>query len=328
MLILNAAEVAQALPMSEAIESMKAAYAALSTGKAQVPLRTRIPVETEEGVALFMPALVEDANETALGIKVVSVFNRNPGKRLPLIHAAVLVLDSVTGAVQALLEGGSLTAIRTGAASGAATDLLARRDASTAAILGAGVQARTQLKAVCTVRHIETVWVYTPDTVGMEAFIAEMKGKGSIPTNLRATSGPQEALSDADIVCTATTSATPVFEDTHLKPGAHVSGIGSYTLEMQEVPAETVARALVAVDSRSAAQVECGDLHVPLKSGQLKESDIVEIGEIAAGLKPGRSSDEQITFFKSVGVAVQDAAAGQLALSNARRLGLGAEVEL
>jgi ornithine cyclodeaminase/alanine dehydrogenase-like protein (mu-crystallin family) len=328
MLILSADEVVKALPMGEAIEAMKGAYAALSTGKADVPLRTRIPVEASEGLALFMPAHLQEGDEAALAVKVVSVFNQNPAKGLPLIHAAVLVLDSQNGTVQALLEGGSLTAIRTGAASGAATDLLARPNASTVGILGAGVQARTQLLAVCEVRAIETAWVYSPDTPGVEAFVAEMKGKSPIPQDLRAASSSTEAVQAADIVCTATTSSQPVFADADLKAGAHVNGVGSYTLEMQEVPGETVERALVVVDSRSAAMVECGDVTIPVKEGRIKESDIIEIGELAAGLKPGRESNEQITFFKSVGVAVQDAAAGRLAYENALRLGLGTEVDL
>jgi ornithine cyclodeaminase len=275
-----------------------------------------------------MPAHVEVDEEAALAIKVISVFNRNPSKGLPLIHAAVLVLDSATGAVEALLEGGSLTAIRTGAGSGAATDLLARADAQTVAILGAGVQARTQLEAVCAVRPIETAWVYAPDAASVDAFIAAMKGQGPIPSDLRAASGPEQALKYADIVCAATTSSTPVFADRHLKAGAHVNGVGSYTTEMREIPAETVARALVAVDSRAAALAECGDLGIPLREGLIEENAIAEIGEIAAGVRPGRGSEDQITLFKSVGIAVQDAAAGQLAVRNARRMGLGVEVEL
>ncbi len=326
MLILNANEVKQALPMAECIPAMKRAYAALSAGKAELPLRTRLPVAAQDGVSLFMPAFVEDAAGQALAVKVVSVFNRNPGRGLPLIHAAVLVLNPETGAVEAMLEGASLTAIRTGAGSGAAVDVLARAGAHTLAVFGAGAQARTQLEAACTVRAIQTAWVYDPNPEKARAMIAELAGQRRIPTNLRLAASPAEAVKDADIICTATTSAEPVFADADLKPGAHISGVGSYTPQMQEVPAASVARARVVVDSRTAALAEAGDLLLPLQAGQLQEGDIAELGEILNGTATGRSHPEEITFFKSVGVAVQDAAAAQLALANARRLGLGSEV--
>ncbi|MCW5876158.1 MAG: hypothetical protein KIS85_04665 [Anaerolineales bacterium] len=326
MLLLNADEVRQALPMAECVAAMKAAYAALSTGKAEAPLRLRLPVAANDGLSLFMPAFVDEASGQALAVKIVSLFNRNPSRGLPLIHAAVLALNPETGAVEALLEGGSLTAIRTGAGCGAATDVLARPDASTVAIFGAGVQARTQLAAVCAVRRIETAWVYAPDAAGVQAFIEEMAGQGDVPADLRAAASPAEALAAADVVSAATTSSTPVFAHADLRPGTHVNGAGSYTPEMQEIPAETVTAGLTAVDSRSAALAECGDLQRPLASGALREADIAEIGEIIAGERPGRQDGEQITFFKSVGVAVQDAMAAQLALRNARALGLGTEV--
>ncbi|MCW5877769.1 MAG: hypothetical protein KIS80_02735 [Anaerolineales bacterium] len=324
MLLLNANEVRQALPMKECVQAMKSAYAALSAGKAEVPLRLRLPVAPNQGLSLFMPAFVDDPASQALAVKIVSLFDHNPGRGLPFIHAAVLVLHPQTGAVEALLEGGSLTAIRTGAGCGAATDVLARTDARTVAIFGAGVQARTQLAAVCAVRPIETAWVYAP--AGVEAFIAEMAGQGDVPADLRAAGSPAEALAAADIVSAATTSATPVFAHADLRPGTHVNGAGSYTPDMQEIPAETVAAGLAAVDSRSAALVESGDLQRPLAAGLLQEAEIAEIGEIIAGTRPGRQDAEQVTFFKSVGVAVQDALAAQLALQNARKLGLGTEV--
>ncbi len=326
MFILNAEEIKQALPMEECIPAMKRAYAALSAGKAELPLRTRLPVAAQDGVSLFMPAFVDDAVGQALAIKVVSVFNRNPGRGLPLIHAAVLVLNPETGAVEALLEGASLTAIRTGAGSGAAVDVLARPDARTLAVFGAGAQARTQLEAACTVREIQTAWVVDPNPEKAETLIAELAGRKRIPADLRRAESPTEAVKDADIICTATTSTAPVFADTDLKPGVHISGVGSYTPQMQEVPAASVARARVVVDSRTAVLAEAGDILLPLQAGNLQEAEVAELGEILNGAAIGRSHPEEITFFKSVGVAVQDAAAAQLALANARRLGLGTEV--
>jgi ornithine cyclodeaminase len=314
--------------MQEAIEAMKRAYASLSDGKAEVPLRTRLSVPPQEAVSLFMPAYVQAQGGDALAVKVVSLFPNNPGRGLAFIQAAVLVLEADTGQTAAVLEGSSLTAIRTGAGSGAAIDLLARPNSKVVAVFGAGAQGRTQLEAACSVRKIEAAWVFDPSAEQAEAFVEEMAGMGSIPKDLRVANKPEQAVSEADIVCTATTSTTPVFADSDLKLGAHVSAIGSYTPEMQEVPAETVARALAVVDSRSATLAETGDLLQPMQAGLFGEEHIyAELGEIVLGRKAGRQSSDQITYFKSVGVAVQDAMAAQLALQNARQLGLGVEVD-
>lgn len=329
MLILTAAEVQKALPMKDAIEAMKRAYASLSDGKADVPLRTRLSVPSQDAVSLFMPAYVQTESGDALAVKVVSLFPKNPERErsLAFIQAAVLVLDAETGRTTALLEGGSLTAIRTGAASGAAIDLLSRSDSKEVAVFGAGAQGRTQLEAACSVRKIEKAWVFDTSAERAQNFVKEMAGNGPIPKDLRVASSSGQAVAEADIICTATTSTTPVFADADLKPGAHISAIGSYTPEMQEVPAETVARALVVVDSRSATLAETGDLLRPMRDGLFDEGHIyAELGEIVLGRKPGRKSPDQITYFKSVGVAVQDAMAAQLALQNARGQRLGVEV--
>ena len=330
MLILTAKEVRKALPMKDAIEAMKRAYASLSDGKADVPLRTHLNIPPQEAVSLIMPAYVQVEGEDALAVKVVSLFPKNPERQrgLALIQAAVLVLDAETGRPMALLEGSSLTAIRTGAGSGAAVDLLARSDSKVVAIFGAGAQGRTQLEAACSVRKIEKAWVFDTSVERAKGFVRDMAGIGLIPKELRVADNPQQALAEADIVCTATTSLTPVFKDADVKPGTHISSIGSYTPQMQEVPSETVARALVVVDSRMATLAETGDLLQPMQAGLFDESHIsAELGEIVLGRKTGRRSPEQITFFKSVGVAVQDAMASQLALQNARIQRLGTDVK-
>ena len=327
MIVLNSEDVRQSLPMDQAIQAMKTAYAALSGGRVEAPLRTQLPVAAHQAVCLLMPAFLQDDEHPSLAVKVVSVYPRNPQRGLPLIHAAVLVLEPDSGRPAALIEGSALTAIRTGAASGAATDLLARPDSRVAAIFGAGSQGRTQLEAVCTVRPIQIAWIYDPDAGQAQDFIHEMRGRGAVPNDLRVAETPAQALADADVVCTATTSHTPVFSDAHLKPGVHINGVGSYTPDMQEVPAETVQRAYVVVDSRSAALVEAGDLIRPLRLGWIAEADLhVELGEILLGAKSARTDPEQVTFFKSVGIAVQDAAAAQLALENAQKLNLGQQV--
>lgn len=323
MLILNADEIRKVLPMKDAIEAMKRAYAALSDGKAEVPLRSRLPVPPHDGLTLFMPAFVNDKKSQALAVKVVSIFPHNSQRNLPLIFATVLVLEADTGRPLALLEGSSLTAIRTGAGSGLAVDLLARAESRVAAIFGAGAQGRTQLEAACTVRKIDQAWVYDSDRERAEAFVSELNGVGPIPHDIRIARNSEEAVRDADIICTATTSVSPVFDDAKLKPGVHISAIGSYAPEMQEIPAETVRRAHIVVDSLSATLAESGDLLIPFQSGLIKTENINELGEILLDRKPGRSSPDEITLFKSVGIAVQDAMAAQVALENAQKLGLG-----
>ncbi len=327
MLILNAADVRRALPMKAAIAAMKRAYAAFSVGRSEAPLRTHLPVAPQAAAALFMPAFVQDEEGGALALKAVTLFPGNPARGLPFIHAAVLLLDAANGRPQALLEGGALTAIRTGAGAGAATDLLARPDSRVAAIFGAGVQSRTQLEAICTVRPIQTAFVYDPDPAKAAQFVQEMAGIGPIPTDVRVVDLPGTAVRQADIICCATTSTTPVFDDADLKPGVHINGVGSYTPEMQEIPAASVARARLVVDSRAACLAEAGDLIQPIQAGLFTANHIwAELGEIVLGARDGRAAPDQITCFKSVGIAVQDAIAAQSALQTARELGLGQTV--
>ena len=328
MLLLTAEDIRKALPMREAIEAMKNAYASLSNGNAVVPLRARLPIPDSQAISLFMPAFVSSQEGAALAVKVVSLFPTNPARGLAYIQAAVLVFDAETGRSIALLEGSALTAIRTGAAGGAAVDLLARTDSKVAAIFGAGAQGRSQLEAVCTARNIENAFIFDRNAGKAEAFAAEMRGKGLVTQDLRAAQSPKEAIEHAEIICTATTSSRPVFADRDVKPGTHISAVGSYTPEMQEVPAETLQRAKIFVDSRSAALEEAGDLIQPIRAGLFDEKHICgELGEVVSGKLPGRRSPEEITYFKSVGIAVQDALAAQVALTNARKMNLGTEVD-
>jgi alanine dehydrogenase len=325
MRFLSGEEVRQALPMPRAIEAMKSAFAQLSAGQADVPLRVSLPVERHNGVVLFMPAFLETDDQMA--IKIVSVFNDNPGRGLPLIHALVFVVDAATGVPAAVMDGTVLTALRTGAASGAATDLLARPEARTVAIFGAGAQGRTQLEAVCAVRPIVEAWVYDPRREQAATYADEMGQCLSLPVRVART--PGEAVGQADVVCTATTSSTPVFDDADIRPGTHINAVGAYTPQMQEIPVETVLRAKIVIDHRDASLAEAGDLLIPLREGRMSGEHIAaEIGEIVAGLKPGRTTEDEITLFKSVGVAVQDVAAASAVLAAALRMGLGTEVAL
>lgn len=328
MLILNATDVRQALPMNDAISAMKNAFASLSDGTAVAPLRTRLSIPSRDAISLFMPAYMKRETTEALSVKVVSLYPSNPPRGLAYIQAAVLVFDPETGRAIALLEGSSLTAIRTGAGSGAAIDLLARRDSKVVSVFGAGPQGKTQLEAACSARNIETAFIYNLTTSKAEAFGKELAGYRNIPKDVRVARTPKEAVENADIICTATGSDKPVFDDKDVKPGTHISAVGGYTPEMQELPIETVARSRIVVDSRATLMEEAGDIVKAMKAGLITEADIhAEIGEIVLGIKSGRQSDDEITFFKSVGNAVQDAAAAQVALKNAHAMNLGVEVE-
>ncbi len=326
--VLSRSDVAQAVSMAEAINAVKKGFIQLSTEQAQVPLRTQIPVSKRNGVTLFMPAYLMKSE--TIGAKIVSVFPNNRRRGLPTIHALVIVVDAKTGRPLAAMDGTYLTALRTGAASGLATDFLARKESRVAAIFGAGTQSRTQLEAVCTVRDIERAWVYDVRIRSARAFAREMKERGSpIPADIRVAQTSKQALHEADVVCTATTSFRPVFADSSLKLGVHINGVGSYTPEMQEIPARTVVRSKVVVDSKEACLAEAGDLIISIDGGLITNKNIHgEIGEVAARKIPGRESEEETTFFKSVGLAVQDVAVAELVLKRAAELGLGLDVEI
>lgn len=321
-------DIQSAVSMARAIEIVKDAFAQLSAGQAAVPARAHIDVPRHEGIALFMPAYLEKTDQ--LGMKIVSVFPRNLEAGMPTIHALVTLVDASTGRPTAILDGTYLTALRTGAASGAATDELARPDARVAAIFGAGVQGRTQLEAICEARDIAEAWVYDIDRAAAEVFAAEMSSAGGrIPEKISVAASPREAVAGADVICTTTTARSPVFDDADLKPGVHINAVGSFKPEVQEIPAETVVRSRLVVDSREACWAETGDLIIPRDQGLISENDVfAELGEIVAGARPGRTNDDEITLFKSVGNAVQDVAVAAAVLEEASRTGLGVEITL
>ena len=318
--ILSAADVRAAVDMPTAIEAMREAFSALSDGSAIVPLR--LPLETEHGVSLFMPAHLSASGST--GAKVVSINPGNSAAGLPVIHAVVLVLDPETGRALALMDGTWLTALRTGAVGGLAADLLAREDATSVALFGAGVQARTQLAAVRCVRSITDVRVVSPSGVSADELVAELSG-----VSARRVDDSDEALEGADIVIAATSSSRPVFDGSNVESGTHVTGVGSFTTDMREVDTALVTRARIIVDQREAVLTEAGDIAGPIADGSVEASVIeAEIGDIVLGRSPGRTSDDEVTFFKSVGNAVQDVAVAARVLAAAETLGLGSVADL
>jgi ornithine cyclodeaminase/alanine dehydrogenase-like protein (mu-crystallin family) len=315
--ILTAADIRAALSMDEAIDAVARAYGQLSAGKATMPLRSRF--HTDKGVTLIMPAHLHESGDFA--VKIVSVYPDNPTLGLPTVAATVLALDPQTGMPLALMEGDSLTALRTGAAGGVAARYLARADAATVALFGAGVQARAQLRAAMAVRKIKHVLIVDPFETAARRLADDIAGWTDAPEAILAQS-PQAAVSQADIVLAATTTTTPLFDGHDLKLGTHVTGVGSFTPEMQELDATTVQRARVVVDQRDAALAEAGDIIIG------KATIDAEIGEIVNGDRPGRQNDREITFFKSVGLAVQDAVTAAAVLEAAEQKGLGTVIDM
>lgn len=321
MRILSGADVRAAVDMPAAIEAMRQAFAELASGTANVPLR--LGLETDYGVTLFMPAELKGIGAAAA--KVVSVNPANAEAGLPVIHAVVVVLDPETGRPLALMDGTWLTALRTGAVGGLAADLLARPESRTVALFGAGVQARTQLAAVRCVRDVAAVRVVSPSGASADALIAELGGE----IDARRVDDPDQAIEGADIVIAATSSATPVFDGARIEPGTHVTGVGSFTTEMREVDTALIRRARVIVDQREAILEEAGDIVGPIVDGAVDESVMVaELGDLVLGRVPARNSPDEITFFKSVGNAVQDVAVAARVLEVAGRRELGIVVDL
>ncbi len=303
-------EIRGILAMPAAIRAVGEALVALSTGRALVPARTSLEIPGTRTTALVMPAYLSGPNR--IGLKLISLCEDNPAKGLPVAQAITIVMDAELGTPLAVLEAGYLTAIRTGAASGVATDALARKDARVAAVFGAGVQGRTQIEAIAAVRPLRKAFVVDTDARAAAAFAAEM-GR-ALGLEIEPADAPT-ALRDADIVSTATTSAVPVFRDGDLMPGVHINAVGSYKPRVREIPGETIRRAGLFVDERRACLDEAGDIIMPLREGLIEESHIrAEIGEVLAGLKPGRRSDAEITVFKAVGNAVEDLAVAALVL--------------
>ncbi len=319
MRFLSASDVRAAITMREAIEAVREGFIALSAGRATVPVRGAL--ESPEGILLTMPSHLDDG----WVVKIVSVNAGNRALDLPAVQATVLVIDARTGVPQALMDGGTLTAIRTGAASGLATDLLARPEAKVLGVIGAGVQARTQIEAVRTVRPIEEIRVFSLH--GAQALADELQRQGGARVTLAHSAA--EALAGADVIVAATNSKTPVVRAEDVTAGAHINGIGSFTPEMQEIAAEVVVKARVVVDQRAAAWAEAGDLIIPRNRGLITEDHVyAEIGEIAAGKLPGRTADDQITLFKSVGNAVQDNVVARRVLAAALERQIGVDIAL
>ena len=323
-LILNRNEVASVLKMNDCMNIVEAAFSELSNGTAILPLRTAIT--PPDGLALYMPAYLKKMG--ALACKVVTVYKNNPvNHNMPTTIGKVLLQDPETGNVICIMDGGYLTAVRTGAASGVATKYLARKDAGqVAGIFGAGVQAKMQLWAVAEAVKLSKAYVYDISEVAVGNFIKEMSEKLGIEI-IKANNANE--MMQADIICTATSSATPIFDGKLVKPGTHINGIGSHTPNARELDTEIIKRSKFVGDSREACFKEAGDIIIPVNEGVIPESHFyAELGELITGKKAGRINNNEITIFKSNGLAIQDVATAKLVYDKALAAGIGLNVEI
>jgi alanine dehydrogenase len=351
--LLTEADVRAVLTMEDLIDTMSSALRRFSTGRVVQPVRPTIEIADDSFFAT-MPAyvrgdagvrpgsdpgltLIDDSSHSAaLGAKLVTVFGRNALRNLHSHLASILLLNPETGALLALLDGRYITEARTAAVSAVSSRLLARKTAASLAIIGTGVQARSHLDALSRVHRLRQVTVWSPNKLHRDAFVDSAKtatsgsDPGLTPTALTAVDHPGEAVVGADIIVLVTSSPTPVLENGWVKPGAHVISVGACRPTQREMDPALVARSRLFVDSRAAALVESGDIVLGLKEGRFAADHIVaELGELLAEeTLPRRRADTEITIFKSLGLAVEDVTAAELAYRRAVERNVGQELVL
>jgi ornithine cyclodeaminase len=322
--VLRAAEVRALLPMSECVELMRRTMIALSEGRAVVPLRSVMRMPDARGMLGNMPGYLADPE--CFGIKLVSLMPRNDPSRYSSHPGVVLLFESDHGCPVALLDAAEITAIRTAAASGLATALLARPEAGDLAILGAGEQARSHLQAMLAVRPLRRIRVWARDP-GKAEFFAQTEGARHGARIETAGSVPQ-AVEGADIICTLTKAREPILFGEWISSGAHLNVVGSSVAAAAEIDTAAVVRSRFFVDCRNSTVNEGGEYLRALQSGAITAAHIAaEIGEVANGMKPGRTSQAEVTLYKSLGVAPQDLASAHYVLERARAAGIGQLIE-
>ncbi|HEX6164249.1 MAG TPA: ornithine cyclodeaminase family protein [Vicinamibacterales bacterium] len=313
------------LPMPDLIAAMESALAKFSAREVLQPVRSVLMVGPTKAYFGLMPAYVP--SPASLGAKLVTVFGENHKRNLPSHLATILLLDPETGALQAIMDGRYITEARTAAVSAVSTRFLAKPDASTLAIIGSGVQARSHLEAYHLVRQLEQVRIWSPKQRSREQFVDDMSGH--VPVPIVAADSAEAAVRGADLIVLVTSSPTPVIEDAWVSNGAHVVCVGACRPNQQEMPPALVARSRLYVDSKAAALVESGDVVMNIAAKLFDESHIRgEIGELVLGRIEGRRSAEEITVFKSLGMAVEDVVAADLVFRRASESGAGTELTL
>ncbi len=323
-ILLTKSDVINVLDMRTTMEIVEKAFAELHSESTLMPQRTPIPVPDYHGLALFMPALIKDMG--ALGAKIVTVYPDNPSKyELPTVLGVIVLLDQKTGEPIAMMDGGFLTAMRTGSVSGIATKYMARKNSEIGAILGSGVQAQTQVWAMCEAMKFAKIMVSSldpPDAI--DAFCAQMQEKHGVP--FERVESAEAAVRAADVLTLATSAADPIIAYDWLKTGCHINGIGSHAPHMRELDEITVCKARIIADQTEACLAESGDFIIPLNEGKWDESMIAgDLGAVVAGDVAGRTSDDEITLFKSNGLAIQDMSTAFAVYQKAQEMGVGQE---
>lgn len=330
ILILREEDILKAVDIKDIIEADKEALKNYSDGGSDIPLRTVIDVDKDSSsTAIFMPGFIKDKN--ALGMKIIDIYPDNIEKGLVTSPSTMILIDNDNGFVKAILDGTILTRLRTGAVSGAATEVLANEDARSFLLIGTGGQAGTQLEAVLAVRDIEEAYVFDVNYERAEAFAEEMneklKGYGA---KILAIKELDEVLGDVDIITTVTTSKKPVFDGNKVKKGVHVNSVGSYTPDMQETPPELLIKAdKIFTDTKEGVIEEAGDVIIPMNEGKISKEKVAhELGDLLLGREVGRESKEEITWFKTVGFAGLDLVAGEKVYQLAKDKGIGTKIEM
>lgn len=326
MIYLDAEDVNKLFPMRDAIESNKTAFKLQSMGDVEQPLRTTFIVNKNSS-SQFMPAYVK-GNVNRIGIKVVSTFPDNRKLEKPVVNAQVLLLDHDTGEVAAMINGSEITRIRTGATAGAATDVLAKEKCEKAALFGTGGQAKGQLEALLTVRKLQEVFVYDISPEQLTRFVNAMQEMGEkYGVVIKAATSSNEAIEDADIITTATTSPIPVFDGKLIKHGSHINGVGSYMPNKRELDENVIVNGRVFIDDFQAIKAEAGDILIPIEKGIFTFGDIIgELGDVLCGKVQGRQNDQQITVMKTVGCASLDVVAAWNIYNKAIEHGVGVSI--
>ena len=315
---LSETDVRPLLSLAELIDAMQTALAAFSAGHVNQPVRTVI--KAPHGVFASMPAYVSEPS--AMGAKLVTLFDENESKGLPTHLATIVLLDPETGALLAILDGRYITEVRTAAVSAVAVRLLALKQSRALAIVGSGVQARSHLEALSLVRQFDQIRCWSRSARKCEQFVSEHR---NFP--IRSAGSAEEAVTGADVIVLVTSSPTPVVDDAWVKPGACVISVGACLPTHREMDPALVARARLIVDSRAAALKESGDIVHGIREGRFKEDHIAaELGAVVADPRLGRKSESEVTIFKSLGLAVEDVVAAELAYRRALGKGRGAAI--
>lgn len=330
ILVLNKNDIKKVFAMENAIRASKDALEFYSRGKTYIPLRINIDISEKKGQSLYMPGYVPEVG--ALGLKIVSTYPENVAIGLDTISSMMVMKNDKTGEVSCIMDGTYLTQLRTGAIAGAATDLLSRKDSSIFALIGTGGQARTQIEAILNVRNIKEIRVFGRNKEKANNFVKDIRAEfqGKFNFNIKVAKTADEAVKDADIITTVTTSPTPVFDGRFVKKGAHINGIGSYIPEMQEIDPYILQNAdKIYVETKDGVLNECGNFLIPMEAKEFSKSDITgELGEAIMGKIPLRENDNEITFFNSVGSAVLDLVTAKRIYDKAIENGIGKTIEL